>query len=465
MQHNINISVVNNPVGQAPSSDGVMMMFIKGYAIPGTLVLDTPYLLTSLNDALALGVSALYDEINNVAMFQQINEFYNGGLNNGNLLWVVFTAVQNNPYATYVTSNTFLNNVRFTAVANPANRAKMIGFCYEVPQTPQTGGDFPVDVLNSIPAIQAAQVAMFQQGYQWSAILDGYNMSATATPASIQTMANKAAASVSVCITGTQPNGVSGVGLALGRFANIGIGHGFGEVADGPVSTNTAYLTNAITIGDGVVSGQTGNLTPGYTYVVLGPTGAYLQYNGATYQLGQSFVAVSGKLSFVASNGAYAVTGGTPVGSLQPSDINQLGSKQYLFLRTWLNRSGFYWNDGATATDPTLQLATQEYNRVANALSADALNFFIGEIGKNLPLDTATGNVSNSYLVAKQGEFYNTYISPLTVAAGSGDITDAQLVVTGVNFNSTKTLNFTLNIVPTPILGNVIGTVQFTSTL
>lgn len=463
MQHNINISVINNPAGAAPSSDGVMMMFVKGFAIPGKLALDTPYLLTKLADGTALGLSASYDNTNSVAMFQQVNEFYDGGANDGALLWLVVTAVASNPYATYVAGQTFQNLVRFTAQAVPANRAKMIGFCYEVPQVQQTAGDFPVDVINSIQAIQTIQAVLFQQGYQFSAILDGYNMSPLATPASIQTMANKVAASVSLCITGTQPNGVSGVGLALGRFARIGIGHGFGEVADGPVTTNTAYLTNGIVIGESIVSGSGGVLVPGTVYLVLA---AAITYNGVVYQPGSVFTAVGGQTTFTTSNGGYVTTDNvTNIGSLSPSDINQFGSKQYLFLRTWFNRSGFYWNDGATCTDPTLQLATQEYNRVANSLSADALDLFIGEMGKNLPLDVATGNVSNTYLLAKQAEFYDKYIKQLTVAAGNGDITDAELTVMGVNFNATKTLSFVLQIDPTPILGNVVGTVEFSTTL
>lgn len=461
MKHSININVINNVIGVAASSDGVMMMFIKGIPIGSTLALDTAYLLTSLADAEDLGVSEVIDEANNVAMFQQINEFYDGGINDGALLWVVFVA-KNTAYASYVQSDTFSGLVRFTAMADPTQRAKMIGFCYDVPTVQQSSADFPVDVTNLITQAQAQQAAMFHQGYQYSVLIDGYNMSSAVSPVNLQTMANKLSASVSMCITGTQPNGVSGVGLALGRFARIGIGHGIGAVADGSVTTNAAYLTDGVSIGENIISGTGGVLVVGVTYTVLN---APVVYNGVTYQIGQSFTAVGGHTNFTTSNGGFVVAGGTPVGTLTPAEVDALGTKQYFFLRTWLNRSGFYWNDGATCTDPTLQLSTQEYNRVANSLSADALTFFIGEMGKNLPLDVSTGNVSSTYLLAKQAEFYETYISPLTVKAGSGDISDGSLTVTGVNFNSTKTLNFVLRIVPTPILGNINGIVEFSSTL
>jgi len=167
-QHNIKITVNNAIAGTPVGSDGVMMLFIKGYAIGNTLALNTPYLLTKLDDAVALGLSAFYDEVNSVAMYQQISEFYNGGLNDGALLWVVFVPVST-AYADYVVtgpSGAFQGWVRYTALSDPANRAKMIGFCYDVPQTVGTVTDFPVDVTNTLDALQAAQKSMFQQGFQ-----------------------------------------------------------------------------------------------------------------------------------------------------------------------------------------------------------------------------------------------------------------------------------------------------------
>lgn len=465
MKHAISISVTNNSVGVAPSSDGVMMLFLKGVAVANTLNLDQAYLLTQLSDATALGITATYDSTHNTAVYQQINEFYTTA-GSGALLWIVVTATAN-AYAAYVASATFANLVRATAQADPANRAKMIGMCYDVPQALQTATDFPVDVEATITALQTAQAQLFALGYQFSFIVDGYNMSSTVTPSTLGTVATLAAASGSLCISSTLGNGVSQVGMALGRFARIGIGHGFGAVADGPVPFSTAFLTNSISVP------VTGVLVVGNIYTVYG--GA-ITYNAALYAVGSTFTAVAGHTAFTTTTGGYVIDNATPINALivnntavlpglSPADIDQLGQKQFLFVRPWFNHSGFYWNDGATCTDPTLQLATQEYNRVANAMAADALSFFIDEMGKNLPLDAKTGAVDQGYLNAKQAQFYNEFIAPLTVAAGSGDITDGELIVTGPNFNATKTLNFTLNIVPTPILGNVKGTIQFTSTL
>lgn len=459
-QHPIKIKVINDPIGIPPSSDGIMGIFVKGIAVGSTLVLNTAYLLTKLSDLTDKGVDEAYDLDNRLAVYQQVSEFY-AQAGDGALLWL-FVVPTNTAYATYVASSTFSQLIQKTAEADPANRVKMIGLCYNVPTTFQNSSDFPVDVTNAITALQTAQENLFDLGYQFSGLIDGYNMSSSVTPSGLATMTTYGASAVSMCITGTKPNGVSAVGLALGRFARISIGHGFGSVEDGPIDTNTAFLTNGIEVGEEVISGTGSNLIVGKIYTVFG--GAIV-YNGVTYQIGDKFTCIMGFTTFTTIDDGYVATGFTTVGGLDPTDIDQLGAKQFLFLRTWFNHSGFYWNDGATCESVDKPLSTQEYNRVANALSADALNFFIDQMGKNLPLDTRTGAVDQGYLDAKQAQFYTQYISPLSVSSGTGDLSDGKIVITGPDFNVTKTLLFKLTIVPTPILGAVTGTVEFTSTL
>jgi hypothetical protein len=454
MDHPINIVVINNAVGVAQSSDGVMMLICKAVPISTTFAMDTAYLITQLTDLATLGITAALDVTNGTAIYQQISEFYQQA-GDGAKLWVVGYA-KASAFKDYVASATFKGIIRGTAVADNMNRVKMLGLCYDVPSASQTATDFPSDVADTITALQTVTTQLFNEGYQFSSIIDGYNMSTTVTPSTVGTMATKAAPSVSLCITGSKPNGVSSVGMALGRFARISIGHGFGAVADGPVVATTAFLTNGVSIA------AAGTLTVGVTYIAFGGT---VTYNGATYLAGQSFIAVTDHTTFTTADTGVVYSTNSSVVKLTPADVTSLGQKQFMFLRTWANHSGYFWNDGATCELSTKQLSTQEYNRVANSLSADALAFFIDEMGKNLPLDTKTGNVDAIYLNAKQKEFYDTYIAQLTIASGSGDLSDGSLVVSGVNFNATKTLNFLLNLVPTPILGKVNGTIQFSSTL
>lgn len=457
MKHTITVNVLNSQVGIPSSNDGIFMLFIQAVIHGATFALETPYLLTQLSDLEALGVDANYDTANNLCVHQQVSEFYQEA-GPGALLWLVGVAT-NTAYTNYVTTANFLAHIQQTIQKDPAQRAKMLGFCYAVPQALQQAGDFPADILSAIPAIHNALNNLFAQGFQLSAILDGANMSSNVTPTTIGSLAGLASPNVSLCITSTLGNGVSQVGLALGRFSRISIGHGLGAVADGPRNVTTAFLTN----GTMAVAGQA--LIVGDTYLVVGNQ---VIYNGVTYNPGQTFTAVNGQPNFTLPAGVaggYAVLNSTPILSLQQPAIDALGTKQYLFLRYWFGYSGFYWNDGATADNPVDALSSQEFNRVANNLSAAALFFLIGKVGANYPLNTATGAISQTVLNAWQSDFYTKYIKPLTVAQGSGDITDGELILSAPNFLATRQVTFTLNIVPTPIMGSATGTVEFVATL
>lgn len=463
MEHIISIQTIDNTVGLPQSTDGIMMQFVKAVAVASTFALNTAYLLTGMDDLTALGIDDTYDATNGTCLYQNVSEFY-GQAGDGKLLWLVGVPT-NTAYAAYVATPTFSNLVEFTGSADPANRAKIIGFSYMPPTSLQQATDFPADVSAAVTALQTIQQQLFQLGYMFSCIVDGYNMSSNVTPSGLGTYATNTAYAVSLCITGTQPNGVASVGLALGRLAIISLGTSIGRVKDGGINTLTAYLTNSITIQAGT------DMVVGQTMTVFG--GA-VTYNAVVYAVGAQFVVLEGFLTFTTTAGGYVASNCTPVVAipgtkimgLSQTDINQLGQKMFLFIRYWFAQSGLFWNDGATCISQTKAFSTQEYNRVVNALSADALLFFIQEINDGCPLDKTTGNVAQAWLNAKQEEFYDEYIQPLSSDnGGTGDITDGALVVTGVNFLGTKTLAFALTVVPTVTMGSVAGTVQFSATL
>lgn len=454
MKHTYSITAINNTVGIPPTADGVMMIFAQAVAVAGTFALDTAYLLTSMDDLDLLGIDEAYDVTNETAIFQQVNDFYTQG-KIGCLLWLVGVDMATE-YATYVASATFSNLIRFTRQADPLNRAKMIGLTYAPPQALQQATDFPADVYATLTAFQTVQQALFQEGTPVCAILDGYNMSSTVAPAALTSQQINSAFSIALCVTGTKPNGVSAVGLALGRFARISIGHGCGEVDDGPMDTDTAYLTNSITVL------PTGLMVVGHVYTVFGGP---ITYNAVVYPVGAVFTALAGHTSFTTTAGGYLGDNVHAIKSLTPASIDQLGQKQLFFLRTWVDHAGFYWNDGATCTSETKAFSSLEYNRVVNNLAAAAITYLISNgQGKNLPLQKGTPDVADGWLLNNNALFYTQSIEPLTEDSGTGDITDGSLTITGTNFFATKRLGFKLKIEPTVIMGGADGTVEFGTT-
>lgn len=452
--HTITITIPVSAVGLPVDDTGVMGMIIKGVAVNGGLQLDTLYPLTQLSDLEALGVTTAYDTTNHTAVHQQVSEFY-AQAGPGALLWLQVTAIANT-YAAYLASAAFATYVQQTAAADPGKQVKIIGLCYDVPTAVQAVSAFPADVTAAVTEAQVIQKLMFAQGFCFSFIVDGYNMSNTVTPQTLPTQATNSAYAVSLCITGTLGNGVSAVGLALGRFARTSIGQGLGAVADGAIATNSAYLTNGILIPAG------GAIIVGNTYVVQGGS---VVYNGNTYQAGQSFVCVAGHTNFTTPDTGYVLNNSTNVTSLQPTDLVTLGGDQYLFITPVQGISGLFWNDGATCTSPTSFFAMQEYMRVACEMAFQARAFFTLLRGQGLPTDVTTGALDPTFCAAKQQSFYQTFISPLTQAAGSGDIVDGSITITGPTYAADGNIKFVIKLIRKTILGNVVGTIGFSLTL
>lgn len=462
MKHTITTTVIQTPLGAALSADGVAMLVCKAIAVGGTFALDTAYLLSQPSDLTTLGITELYDATNGLAVWQQVNEFY-AEAGTGAKLWIVGVA-QATSFATYVAGTTFKGLVRGTMQTDQTLRAKMVGLCYDLPTATQTATDFKQDVLDTIAALYTCQQSMFQEHFEWFGIIDGTQMNASSSAwLTIASLTLQGKPTVGVCISGYNPWGISSVGALLGRAAVLTVGTSIGEVqndanADYPVSSTSGYLTNGFVTK--IIAGGTA-LTVGNTYLVAGGN---ITYNGVVYGVGNSFVAVTGFTSFTTTASGYLIYQNTA-----PKDVNKmidnpdfqtLGTDNYLFLRTWFGKSGLWWNDGSMAADPSNPLSTIENNRVINKLDADLVAYLINLMNKKCPLDVKTGALDGGFLTSLETDFYNTYIQPLLPNEGSGDISGATIVFAGPNFNSTKTITYTLTYVSETPLGSATGTIQ-----
>jgi hypothetical protein len=463
-QHTITITVLNNAAGVPTDQDGIMGLIMQGVAVGSTLTLDTPYLIQSPTDAANLGITAAYDATNGTAVFQQINEFYDQA-GPGAFLWIQVCSTAT-AYATYVNGTAFSNFIKFSQQADVTMGVKIVGLCYAPPSTVQSAGDFPSDVEATVTAVQTVQQQMFQAGYPFSVIVDGYNMSSTATPGSIGSQATNTATAVSICVTGTIGNGVSAVGLALGKAARISIGHGWGAVADGAIATSTAYLTNGIVLYAGGTA-----LIVGDVYTVQG--GA-VTYNSVLYQPGQTFTCVTGHTVFTTTAAGYLVFNSTPIGNsaggsvvgLDEAAAGPLGAKQYMYITAVQGITGLFWNDAATCCAATNFFSDQSYNRVMNSLCWDARAYFTVQFrGQTLPSDPQTGALEQTLCLNSAKQFYTTFIGPLSATSGSGDISDGTLTISGATYSTNGNVTFVMDLVRSTEVGNITGTAQFTATL
>ena len=459
--HTIQTTVIQTPLGAAMGNDGIPLIVCQAIAVGSTFALDTAYLLSSTDDLASLGITEIYDATNGLAVWQQITEFY-AEAGQGTKCWLVGAT---GSMATYVAGSTFKGLIRGTIQSNTDYRAKAVGICFSIPTAVQTSTDFKQDALDTLAALYTTQQSMFNEHYEWVGIVDGVQMNSTANAwLTIANLANLAKPTVGLCISGYKPWGISSVGALLGRAARITVGTSIGQVqtdanADDPVESSTAYLTNgAVTK---FIAGGTA-LTVGNSYLVAGGT---VTYNGVDYLSGQTILCVTGHTSFTTASGLgyliYTVAAAKDVMKMvDNSDFQTLGSNQYLFLRTWFGKSGFWWNDGSTCAPATNPLCTIENNRVINKLDADLISFLINLMNKKPPTDVKTGAVDGAFLAAKETDFYNLFIEPLLPNSGTGDISGATIVFAGPNFNSTKTMTYKLTYVASTPLGKATGTIQ-----
>jgi len=446
----VNVTIVNSQLGLPQSNEGIFMLFVDNCtAVTTTFALETPYLLSQLSDLSTLGITSA----NNPELWFHISEFY-AQAGSGRLQWICGLAISG-AYTTFLAntvSPTFRELVESTAQADVNYQAKGVGLCYKIPTATQSSSDFPSDVLPAMAALQTQLANLFSDGFQLFGILDGANMSSTQTPLLLTDISATAKYRCALMITGSQGNGISSVGLALGTLANLSVGTSIGKVANGSLNVNSMYLTNGIKL-----YAATGLLVVGDTYTVVD---AAVTYNGVTYPIGTSFIAVTGHTSFTGGN---VILNSTPVQSLTTASISSLGNKQYLFIISNIKGfAGFYFNDDATAETDIYSLSNISANRISNQLAYDALVFMNFYRGSDLPVDATSGNLDAGFCSGTASQYYSQYVAPLKI---SGDIADASLTITGVNFNSTRTVNLQLNIVRNSTFKNANIIIQFVTSL
>jgi hypothetical protein len=425
----------------------------------------------------ALGITA----VNNPEIYQHVTEFYDK-VSSGKLIYICgvkaagVSGKYNASFGTsggdgaYLASDTFKNLIRATAKLNYNYKVKIIGTGYAIPTALNTSGSvfIPADVVNSVTTLQTTHDAMAKEGYPFVGVIDGYNMSTKATPENLYDMSAAGCGAIQLCITGSSGNGISSVGAYLGKLASISIGHSVSDKSDGPeLAIQAAYFTNSLRVDVGTAIPTTAGL---YFYV----GGASITYNSIVYEPGESFVYDSTHTAISGSGYVYYTDSATDITKIDYTlqgnkdsviGFAALGTSQYLFLRTWPGLSGYYYNDGATCEDSTLALSSVEYQRVMNHF-VDAETYFGNtEIGKNMIINSSTGQVDAGYLKTLNQTFYNLYIKPLKPSPeGTGDISDGKIVY-APNPDNPKRLKFTMQVTLSEILEAIEGSITAVSSI
>lgn len=305
--NDVTINKVTGGLGRRfPLTDMVSGLLANGAALPGAL-LDTVYKLQSVDDALAMGLDAAYDESMGILVYEHIKEFFR--MNPNGTLWFMMVSDE------YDVSGT-PTPVTFAMMLDPTltNYAKklLIGSGGEINQlavafNPVTPVTTDVQLLAAVAKAQLLVDAEYALHRPLHVILEGKGFTST----TITDLRDLAAPGVSVMVG--QSKAVHALNAAYDKYAAVGTA--LGAISKAAVNESISWVQKFNVLGDNL----------------------------------QDF-AIDGVAS----------------ASLTPSLLSDINDAGYLFFLNHANFPGIYFNDSHTADVVTSDFCYIENNRTIN---------------------------------------------------------------------------------------------------
>lgn len=252
----IDIQIKNGGIGQlGVSQDNLFGLILQSAVAPSGLALLTPVQITSLQDAVDLGITAAFDSANTVKVYKVLKEFYDEAVS-GTPLWIMITAqtvtlanIFDKTEANYAVKllNAAAGKIRILS----AVRSFAGGYS---PNT--TDNKVDLDVITAMTNAQAL-VEEYRAKYQpLACIVPGHHYTDEESGlVDISARSNK-------WVTGLIGDTASGtgcaIGLLLGRLAKIPVDRQPGRVKDGALVATDIYLnTTKINLAESNGAGRT----------------------------------------------------------------------------------------------------------------------------------------------------------------------------------------------------------------
>lgn len=398
MKTGVQIGFTNTATGVAQSADGVPILFVQAVAVSSTFNLNQVYKLTQLSDLDTLLGDSATYDATNEVSLVRQVTEFYSAADNGTILYLVGVD-KSSTMSEFVASEEFETLLRSTGVTAEGNPS-------------------PNSRAKMIGVVFAPQDTPTSEGTYYSDVLT----TATALETALDSMWD---------------NGFR-------AFAVLD-GNNLKSVTDAPdfntqacprvaIHDTTATKDSCASIG-----------------LVLG----ILSQQAVNYDLGN---VSAGSLPII--NAWF--TDGTPVSSILPAQFETLGMNQHLFIRTRDTKSGYFFNDGATADSSTMALSSISANRVLNKIADYLQEYLTNIIGSTPPVGT-DGNVDSGYLTSLEESFYTTYTDPMVT---NGEVSQVQVSITNVGvFTSTRTLNAEVSILPRNAVAWITANIQFVTSL
>lgn len=235
----ININILNGALGQiAPAEDGLFGLFLQSDVAPSGLNLLTPKEITSLQDAVDLGIDASFDSDNSVICYRAIKEFYDEAVS-GTKLWIMFTAQSVTLENLFDKANTYAASIVNTSLGKIRILSAVRSFAGAYSEN-TTANKVDLDVVNAMTKAQALVEEFRAQHKPFACIIPGHYY--TDDESGLVDISARSDKWVAGLIGDTQSGSGCAIGLLLGRLSQIAVDKEPGRVKDGSLNANDIYL-------------------------------------------------------------------------------------------------------------------------------------------------------------------------------------------------------------------------------
>lgn len=236
---NVSIQIQNGGLpGVIPTDDALMGMILQGPA-PSGLQLLTPKLISTLEEAEAVGITSAYDTDNTVDAWRNIKQFYDEA-GNGAQIWIMFIAqavdletMMDKTEADYAVKllDAAGGKIRVLgAVRNPAG-----GYTPDV-----TANHIDIDVVAALTTAQALAEEYAAAYKPLRVVLPAYAYDGN--NGSLVDLKTQDKNRVAVLLGDTESGAGAAVGLLLGRLAAIPVQRNVGRVKSGSLPITEVYF-------------------------------------------------------------------------------------------------------------------------------------------------------------------------------------------------------------------------------
>lgn len=239
----VKITFENGLIGATdPIDDGVAGMICNGSAVTGKLALLTAYLITSLDDLAALGITNGESDANK-HIYKAVQEFY-AEAPEGSKLWL-YVVADTNTMAQMLDKDGTIGNA-FINATNGDVRILTIVRKAASGYTPTIADGLDSDVLAAAAKAQAlAEWATDNKYAPFLSILPGLSYSGTAS--ALSDLTEYSYNRVGILIGDTTSNSDDAcVGLLLGRIASIPVQRSIARVKTGAIKNTALYIKDKV---------------------------------------------------------------------------------------------------------------------------------------------------------------------------------------------------------------------------